>query len=479
MIPEPASKTKILCTLGPATREVEVLVRMITAGMDVVRLNFSHGTHEDHRLLLASVRKAIRQTGRHIGILQDLQGPKIRIGTLAAPVVTLVPGGTLVITTEPVAGDAMRVSTTYAGLPSDVRPGDRILLDDGKLQLKVRTVHGNEVETEVVIGGALMPHKGINLPGVNVSSPSCTPKDLEDLAFGLDEGVDYVALSFVRSAGDIGGLRRAIARHRNGQGVQVIAKIEKPEAIRAIHDIIHAADGIMIARGDLGVEMPPEEVPILQKRIVALCNAAGKPVIIATQMLESMIENPRPTRAETNDVANAVLDGGDAVMLSGETSVGHYPLEAVTMMNRIILRAEAEQGLPGRRPSPLETTVSNRHEALGQAACMLAQQMHAAAIVAVTRSGQTARVLSRYRPSPKIIAVTADARTLQMLGLAWGVRGLVIPDLDDDSDKALHRIQERLAAGGWVRPGEYVVLLGGQPFLARGSTNFIKVEKIG
>jgi pyruvate kinase len=289
--------------------------------------------------------------------------------------------------------------------------------------------------------------------------------------------VDYVALSFVRSARDIQDLREVIARHRNGQGVQVVAKIEKPEAVRAIHDIIHASDGIMIARGDLGVEMAPEEVPILQKRIITLCNAAGKPVVIATQMLESMIDHPGPTRAETNDVANAVLDGGDAVMLSGETSVGQYPVETVAMMHRIILRAEAEP--PGHRPSAPEGTVSGRHEALGHAACMLAQQMKAAAIVAVTRSGQTARVLSRYRPSPKIIAVTAEARTLQTLGLAWGIRGLVIPDLDDDSDRALHRIQERLVAGGWVRPGEYVVLLAGQPFLARGSTNFIKVERIG
>lgn len=258
-----------------------------------------------------------------------------------------------------------------------------------------------------------------------------------------------------------------------------MAKIEKPEAIHGIREIIEAADGIMVARGDLGVEMEPEEVPILQKQIVAQCNAAGKPVIIATQMLESMIENPRPTRAETNDVANAVLDGADAVMLSGETSVGRYPLEAVATMNRIIARAEIECALPGRRSLFAEGAASSRHEALGQAACVLAQQMHAAAIVTVTRSGQTARVVSRYRPSVKIIAVTAEPGILRALGLVWGVRGLVIPDLADDSDKALQRIQERITAAGWVQPGEYVVLLGGQPFLERGSTNFIKVEKIG
>jgi pyruvate kinase len=478
MLADSNAKTKILCTLGPATREVDTLVRMINAGMDAVRLNFSHGTREDHRRLLMNVREATRQTGGYVGILQDLQGPKIRVGELTKPAVTLVPGAQFVITTEAIEGDEKRVSTTYTGLPTDVRRGDRILLDDGKLQLKVLDVQGHDVVTEVVVGGMLSSHKGINLPGVRVSSPSCTPKDLDDLMFGLEEGVDYVALSFVRSASDIHDLRAAIARQGGGQGVQIIAKIEKPEAIAAIQDIVAAADGIMIARGDLGVEMAAEEVPILQKQIVARCNAAGKPVIIATQMLESMIDSPRPTRAETNDVANAVLDGADAVMLSGETSVGHYALDAVTMMKRIIARVEGEKALPGWHSRLLEGTVSNRHEALGQAACMLAQQMNAAAIVAVTRSGQTARVLSRYRPSPKIVAVTADARTLRMLGLAWGVRGLVISELDDDSDKALHRIQERLLAGNWVRPGEYVVLLGGQPFLARGSTNFIKVERI-
>ncbi len=479
MTADPDTRTKILCTLGPATREPDVLVGMITAGMDAVRLNFSHGTREDHRSLLASVREAVRRTGRHIAILQDLQGPKIRIGALASPAVTLSAGQTFVITTDPVAGDERRVSTTYAGLPSDVHRGDRILLDDGRLELKVLAVRGNNVETEVVTGGSLTAHKGINLPGVDVSSPSCTPKDLEDMAFGLEEGVDSIALSFVRSSRDVQDLRDAIARHGGGNAVQVVAKIEKPEAVRAVREILHAADGIMIARGDLGVEMPPEEVPILQKQIVALSNAAGKPVIIATQMLESMIGNPRPTRAETNDVANAVLDGTDAVMLSADTSVGRYPLEAVATMHRIIARAEAERVRPARGSPSADGPVSNRHEALGQAACMLAQHMNAAAIVAVTRSGQTARVLSRYRPSVKIIAVTGEAAILRSLGLVWGVRGLVIPDLDDESDRALRRIQERLLETGLVHRGQYVVLLGGQPFLERGSTNFIKVEKIG
>lgn len=470
-------KTKIVSTLGPSTGEAETLVRLILSGVDVVRLNFSHGTHEDHLRMLRNVREAARQAGRNVGILQDLQGPKIRIGDLAGADVELVAGDEFVISTDPAPGNARKVSTTYLRLPKDVRPGDRILIDDGKIRLNVKAIRGNDVVNEVVIGGRLSSHKGINLPGVQISSPSCTEKDLVDLAFGLEHGVDFVALSFVRAAEDLRDLRRAIAQRAPGHPVQIIAKIEKPEAVERIDEIIEAADGIMVARGDLGVELPPEDVPLLQKRIVARCNAAGKPVIIATQMLESMIGNPTPTRAEANDVANAVLDGADAVMLSGETSVGKYPLEAVAMMDRIILRAEREQR--GAAAAIAGGSVANRHEALGQAACILAQQMGAAAIIAVTRSGYTARVLARYRPAPPIVAVTADDGALRSLALVWGVRGFVIQDLDDESDRALHRIQMRCVEEGLVVPGEYVVLLGGQPFLAKGSTNFIKVERIG
>jgi len=471
-------KTKIVCTLGPSTSSVDTLVQLIRAGMDVVRLNFSHGTHDEHTRVLANVRTAMEQTGEHVGILQDLQGPKIRIGDLAVPFIELLPGGRLTITTDPVRGEGDRVSTTYAHLSEDVRAGDKILLDDGKLQLRVVRVAGSNVECEVVIGGKLSSHKGINLPGVKISAPSCTPKDLEDLAFGLANDVDFVALSFVRSAEDIAQLRAAIAARGVVHRVQVIAKIEKPQAVDAIDSIIAASDGIMIARGDLGVELPPEDVPILQKRIIRKCNDAGKPVIIATQMLESMIASPTPTRAEANDVANAVLDGGDAVMLSGETSVGKYPLEAVQIMNRIIGRAETAHN-PGRRgPERVSRAVENRHDALGRAACVLAEQMFAAAIVSVTRSGQTARVLARYRPDPPIIAITDSAKALRMLSLVWGVHGGVIGDLNDDSDKALQKIQEHLLQAGLVQHGEYVVLLAGQPFFARGSTNFIKVEQV-
>jgi pyruvate kinase len=473
-------KTKIICTLGPASSSVGTLVDLIESGMGIVRLNFSHGTEEEHREVLKNVRQAVERAGVEVSVLQDLQGPKIRIGELSVPSIDLRQGEKLVITTEALVGGPGRVSTTYEALSRDVHPGADILLDDGKLRLKVLEVRGKDVTCEVLVGGSLSAHKGINLPGVVVSAPSLTEKDIHDLEFGLASDVDYVALSFVRTADDVRNLRAAIAARRPaGLRPLIIAKIEKPQAIANIDQIISAADGVMVARGDLGVELPAEDVPILQKMIIAHCNGAGKPVIIATQMLESMVNSPTPTRAEVSDVANAVLDGGDAVMLSGETSVGKYPVDTVRMMARIIRKVESER--PGKRRLMLEarTTVENRHDALGRSACVLADQMRAAAIVTVTNSGQTARVIARYRPDPPIIAVTDSARTLRALGVVWGVRGLVIENLGDDSDSALARVQERLMASGLVKRGEYIVLLAGQPFFARGSTNFIKVEKIG
>ena len=460
----PRGKTKIICTLGPASSSAETLVDLIASGMGIVRLNFSHGTQGQHDEALKNVHRAVERAGVEVSVLQDLQGPKIRIGELSVPSIDLRQGEKLVITTEPLVGGPGRVSTTYEGLSHDVQPGVDILLDDGKLRLKVLEVKGKDVTCEILVGGSLSAHKGINLPGVAVSAPSLTEKDIQDLEFGLERDVDFVALSFVRTA----GLRP-----------RIIAKIEKPQAIANIDEIISATDGVMVARGDLGVELPAEDVPILQKMIVARCNGAGKPVIIATQMLESMVSSPTPTRAEVSDVANAVLDGGDAVMLSGETSVGKYPVETVRIMARIIRKVESES--QGRRHLIMEsrTTVENRHDALGRSACVLADQMRAAAIVTVTNSGQTARVIARYRPDPPIIAVTDSARTLRSLGLVWGVRGLIIENLGDDSDSALARVQERLTASGLVKRGEYIVLLAGQPFFARGSTNFIKVEKIG
>ncbi len=475
--PRSEGRTRIVCTLGPATAGLDVLQRLIRAGMDVARMNFSHGTYDEHRAVLRNVRQAAAAAGRPIAVLQDLQGPKIRTGPLAQGSAELKPGARITLTTDAVPGDALRVSTDFPGLPAEVRPGEPILVDDGRIRLRVTAVEGRDVQCEVVIGGTLMPHKGINLPGVPVNIPSLTAKDLKDLAWGVENGVDYVALSFVRSADDIRELREQIRKLTGDRGaLPVIAKIEKPQAIRNLDAIIGEADGVMIARGDLGVELPPEDVPLLQKRIARKCNAAGKPVIVATQMLESMIQNPVPTRAEASDVANAVMDGGDAVMLSGETSVGKYPVEAVEIMERIICKIEsAEHRRPPDRPSG---AVEDRHDALGRAACVLAEQMKAAAIVTVTNSGQTARVLARYRPDRPIIAITDSDRTLRRLSIVWGIRGILIDNLGVDSDKALQIVQERLVSAGIAKSGEYVVVLAGVPFFARGSTNVIKVERI-
>ncbi len=425
-------KTKIICTLGPASSTADVLEKMIRAGMDVARLNFSHGTHEEHLSVIRAVREAAERVGEPVTILQDLQGPKIRTGKLAAREVRLLDGAKFSITIDDVAGDEKRVSTTYQNLPKDVKPGDTILMDDGLLQLKVKSSTATDVITEVVHGGILKEHKGINLPGVAVSAPSLTEKDIEDLEFGIANDIDYVALSFVRTGADIRRLREVIiAKIDKGKKLPIVAKIEKGEAVENIDEIVHEADAIMVARGDLGVECPTEDVPIAQKLICKKANAAGKPVIIATQMLESMIENPRPTRAEANDVANAVLDGADAVMLSGETSVGKYVVGVVETMDSIIRRAEVEY----RDRLDLNETVGGDHasvfRAVGRSACVLAKQIGAAAIIPVTHSGDTAMTIARYRPYGKIIAVTDRERIRRRLNLVWGVRSLLVPKIAD------------------------------------------------
>jgi len=479
MNPTKYNNTKIIATLGPSTNSVEMLVQLIRSGVDVVRLNFSHGTYDDHLRAFANVQEAAQRTGEFVTVLQDLQGPKIRIGDFSVPFIELRQGDLFTITTEPIMGDHLRVSTTYPNLTRDVHPGDMILLDDGKLRLRVAEVKGTNVRCEVIVGGTLSAHKGINLPNVAVSTPSLTAKDVRDLEFGIKHDIDYVALSFVRTAEDIRQLRKVIIeRIEKSRFLPIVAKIEKPQAVANIDEIVTEADAIMIARGDLGVELPPEDVPILQKKIIRKCNEAGKPVIIATQMLESMINNPTPTRAEANDVANGVVDGADAVMLSGETSVGKYPLEAVQIMDRIIRKVEAEQVSAPRMLESAYRGVSSRHDALGRAACVLAEQMNAAAIVCVTHSGETARVLSRYRPRTRIIAITDRAKILRRLNLIWGVHGIVLESLAQDSDKAVLQIQQRLLSLGLIQRGEYMVLLAGQPFFARGSTNFIEVEKV-
>ncbi len=472
-------KARIVCTLGPASREADTLTRMIEVGMDVVRLNFSHGSHDEHARLIARARETAAKLGVTLCLIQDLQGPKIRIGELETPTIDVPAGSTLRITTELMVGRPGRVSTTFTRLPEEVHPGDTILVDDGKIRLAVVRIDRQDVVCEVVAGGKLSPRKGINLPGVALSIPAFTPKDLDDLAFGLANGVDYTALSFVRSADDIRALRAAMHQITGGaEQHPIIAKIEKPQALRNILSIIEEADAVMVARGDLGVEVPPEEVPLHQKNIIAKCNTAGKPVIVATQMFESMITNPTPTRAEANDVANAVLDGADAVMLSGETSVGAYPVEAVAMMTRIINNVETHAAKT-RIDDQWSTEGERSHqEALGRAACVLAEQIQAAAIVAVTQSGATVRTVAHYRPRTPLVAVTTSASTLRRLNLVWGVRGMMVEGTHQDSDRTLRAVERSLAEEGVLRNGDAYVLIAGLPLFGGGGTNFVKVETI-
>jgi pyruvate kinase len=472
-----SARTKIICTIGPASQSIDRLMDLIDAGMDVARLNFSHGTHEDHLVTINNVREASRQAGEHIGILQDLCGPKIRTGRLRNKTIELKTGEDYTFTIDEIIGDEHRVTTTYRALPADVKVGDNILLDDGRIRLQVRSKTEQEVTCIIVNGGILGEHKGMNLPGVAVSSPSLTIKDIEDLKFGLAHGVDYVALSFVRTVDDIRQLRKVIEQNTPDQ-IPIIAKIEKGEAIETIDNIIAEVDAVMVARGDLGVEMMPEDVPILQKMIIRKCNKVGIPVIIATQMLESMIENPRPTRAEASDVANAVLDGADAVMLSAETSVGKYPVESVQTMDQIICRAERQerdQLFITQVPAELPKDV---FDAIAHAACVLAQQVKATAIVTITHSGATALRISKYRPHSRIIAVTGDDKILRRLNLVWGVRGIIIQDYIHDTDKTLIKVTERLKVEEYIKQGDFIVFTAGLPLMEMGTTDTIKVERV-
>jgi pyruvate kinase len=471
--------TKIICTIGPASQSVDMLVKLIMAGMDVARLNFSHGTYEEHLKVIENIREARKQTGEHISILQDLSGPKIRTGTLKDKSVVLQEGMYLTFTTQDIVGTADRVSTTYKGFPNDVEPNDMILLDDGKMSVKVVSKTSTEVKCTVVNGGILSEHKGMNLPGVRVSASSVTEKDIEDLKFGIANDVDYIALSFVRGPDDIRKLRDLIISDaQKGRRFPIIAKIEKAEAVNNIDKIIAEADGIMVARGDLGVEMPTEEVPIIQKMIVRKCNEQGVPVFVATQMLESMIENPRPTRAEASDVANAVLDGADAVMLSGETSLGKFPVETVAVMDRIIRRAEANHK---DRLDIVQTPGSqedNVFDAVARSACLLAKQVRAKAIIPITHTGVTALRISKYRPEARIITVTGREKVLCRLNIVWGVRGIIVPDLGGNTDDTLKYIKKELKSLGYVEEGDYVVFTAGLPLMAKGTTNSVKVEKV-
>jgi pyruvate kinase len=467
-------RSKIVATVGPASREPAQLQGLIAAGADVLRLNFSHGTHDSHRAVIENGRTVARQMDRPLAILQDLCGPKIRVGDLArGEAVELVDGARLAITSDAtVVGDSVRISTTYAALARDVRPGDRILLDDGNIELRVLGAASSEVECQVVHGGWLKPRKGMNLPGVALSTPALTDKDRADLAFGVREGVDYIALSFVRQAQDVLDARAAITAL--GADVPIIAKVEKPEAIDNLQAILDVADGVMVARGDLGVELPAEEVPTLQKRIIALANGAGKVVITATQMLESMIENPRPTRAEASDVANAILDGTDAVMLSAETATGRFPVEAVATMARIARYTEEQHGLS--RASAAAGVGTPAARALARVAHLVAEELGCRRIVVFTESGVTAQLVSAFRSRVPITAITPRQVTLRRLALWWGVEPL-LTDEADTTDAMIHRGEQILRERDLVQSGDTLLMLAGQS-RATGATNMLRVHVV-
>lgn len=471
------NKTKIVATMGPATEDVNVLEQLFLEGLDICRINFSHGDYEAVRKMVKNIRDLNKKHGHHVGILGDLQGPKLRIGVIKDNKVTLVPGKEIVITTTECEGDEKRIYITYPQFPKDVKVGETVLIDDGKLHLKVLSTNSNdEVKCEVVIGGDLSSKKGVNLPNTKISLPCLTPKDLRDLDVALELDFDWIGLSFVRSVTDIADLKDII--FAKGKKSRVIAKIEKPEAIKQIDAIIDLTDGIMVARGDLGVELPMEQVPLLQKMMVRKCIAASKPVIIATQMMESMITSYTPTRAEVNDVANAVMDGADAVMLSAETSVGKYPAKVIEMMRRIIVQVETnEMAIYYREHMPTLKTQTYITDSICFNACALAHHAGVAAIISMTNSGYTAFKLSSHRPKANIFIFTDNLSLLTSLSLVWGVRGYAY-DKYESTDQTIADLKEFIKSKGLVEVDDLVVNIASMPMKEKGRTNMMKLSYI-
>jgi pyruvate kinase len=466
--------SKIVCTIGPVTRSPRMIRKLIEAGMDVARLNFSHGTHQEHAQSFAMLREAAAELKKPIAILADLQGPKIRTGALAGGgTVLLRAGQKFVITTAKVLGDSTRVSTTFHPLPREVRPGDRILLSDGLIELRVERTTRTEVICQVVNGGVLGEQKGINLPGVKLHVPALTEKDRMDLRFALTHDADYIAVSFVRRPEDVQMAKELVRRAK--KDTPIIAKLEKPEAIENLEQILPVTDGVMVARGDLGVEMNPEQVPVVQKNIIARAREFRRPVITATQMLESMTENPRPTRAEASDVANAIFDGTDAVMLSAETATGKYPIEAVSMMARIVEAAESSiQEFP--RPAGQERL--KVAETVAELVCHASRELHMKLIAVFTHSGFTARLVSRYRPLVPIIAFSPEMETRRRMALLWGVTSRSIVDIKK-IDGLAAIAEKRLLEDRLVRRGDVIGIVAGTPMGIRGTTNFMKFHVVG
>jgi pyruvate kinase len=467
-------RAKIVATLGPATSTLESIRGLVDAGMDVARLNLSHGSHDVHEAVYALVRQASDETGRGVGILVDLQGPKIRLGRFASGPVLLQPGDEFIVTTEDVPGDKDMVSTTYAGLPGDVKPGDLVLVDDGRVELRVTKVDGPRVHTTVVEGGRVSDNKGFNLPGAAMSVPALSEKDKADLRWALTVGADLIALSFVRSAADIADVHEIM--DEMGVRLPVLAKVEKPQAIENLDEIISAFDGVMVARGDLGVELPLEAVPLVQKRAIHLCREAGKPVIVATQMLDSMAVANRPTRAEASDVANAVLDGADALMLSGETSVGDHPSHVVQTMGRII--EHVETWALNQLPQLADPWTGSTARALTHAAVDVAEGVDATHLIAFTETGSSARLIARWRHRTPLLAFTPNPRVRSQLSLVWGVETFLVPPVLHTDDMVV-QVDKALLDIGRATYGDRVVIVAGVPPGVPGTTNGMRVHKIG
>ncbi len=469
-------RTKIVCTLGPASNDRDILLEMARQGMDVARFNFSHGEHDEHRHRMSLVREVEKELGKPIGLMLDTQGPEIRTGDLKEGEVELEEGEEIIVTTGDIEGDNEVICVDYENLPGDLEPGSKILIDDGLIELEVLSVAGDEINTKIMNGGSLGTYKGVNLPGVEVKLPALTEKDRKDITFGCEQEVHFVAASFVRKADDVIEIRKLLEEH-DSEDINIIPKIENEEGVENIDEIIEVSDGIMVARGDLGVELPAEKVPIIQKQIIDKCNEAAIPVITATQMLDSMIRNPRPTRAEASDVANAIFDGTDAIMLSGESAAGSYPVEAVRTMDRIAV--ETENSLTySERLSSLRPAGKTATEAISHASCETAINLEADAIITATDSGLTARMVAKYRPFIKIIAVTPGERVRHFLTLTWGVYPL-LSEKAETTDKMIQMSIDAALDEGLIENGDLVTVTAGAPVGVPGTTNLIKVDIVG
>jgi pyruvate kinase len=469
-------RTKIVCTLGPASNDEATIRTFVQAGMAVARINFSHGTYEDHAQRIELVRRVASEMGRPVAVMADLQGPKLRVGLLPPNGITLTEGDTVTLALEESTSDPAIIPLPHSEVLRDVRPGDRILLDDGLLELKIIAGDGQQARAQVVAGGVLKSRKGLSLPHSHLQMPSVTEKDQADAAFALEHEVDYFALSFVRCDDDVRHLRSWL--QEGGADTPIIAKIEKPEAVDCVEEILAVSDGLMVARGDLGVEAPPEEVPISQKRIIRACNRANKPVITATQMLDSMIRNPRPTRAEASDVANAILDGSDAIMLSGETAVGRYAVESVQTMARIAGVTERSMPYAEWLQRTQEALSPDVTDAIGQLACQIAAQLGAKAIITSTVSGDTARQAASHRPVTPIIAPTPNPATYRQLAMVWGVEPLLV-DQFTHTDAMIVTVVEAARMRGLVQDGDLVIITAGVPLGGAGLTNTLKAHRVG